>query len=72
MSSQYLTRQLSILDSYDRMCMLEDQVKLNREAIMGDLLKGRNVLREQLQVSKHGRPELCAIWVVNLVNPGRL
>ncbi len=49
-----MIRQSSILDSYDRMRKLEeqvDQLKSNREAIMGDLLSDCGLLKEELQVS---------------------
>jgi len=60
----YLIRQSSILDSYDRICTLEeqvDQLQSTREAIMGDLLSNCDLLKEELQVSKYGQPKIGTI-----------
>ena len=71
-----MIRQSSILDSYDRMCALEeqvDQLKSNHEAIVQDLLSDCGLLKEKLQVSKHGQPRTKTIELSShLVNPGHL
>ena len=46
------------------MCKLEelvDQVTSNHEAMMGDLLSDCNMLKEELQVSKHGQLRIRTI-----------